>query len=65
MPGFSNYEISSGEESIEPITRRYYIEQMKDEDISKVKVTALEMPEEVKVAIQEKMKKNKEESENN
>ena len=39
MPGFSNYEPSQENESINPITRRHYIEQMKMEDVEKVEVT--------------------------
>jgi hypothetical protein len=39
MPGFTNYQTSSIGESKAPITRRYYIEQMKMEDVEKVSVT--------------------------
>jgi len=64
MPGFSNYEISSAEESVDPITRRYYIEQMKDDQVSLVEVTDNEMPEDVRLAIEKSIEKNKEKTEN-
>ena len=45
MPGFSDYEVSSPEESIAPITRRYYIENMSEQDIQKVSTSEHEPPE--------------------
>lgn len=45
MPGFSDYEVSSPEESISPITRRYYIENMTEQDIQKVSTSEHEPPE--------------------
>jgi len=44
MPGFNNYTESSPEESVSPITRRYYIENMKFEEIQSVSVTTPEPP---------------------
>jgi hypothetical protein len=39
MPGFTNYKKSEPDESVSPITRRYYIENMSYRDIEKVSVT--------------------------
>ena len=57
MPGFSDYEPSSPEEAISPITRRYYIENMADEDIEMIKITEHEVPEETKKQMEERAKK--------
>lgn len=46
MPGFTDYETSSPEESIEPITRRYYIENMSDKEVEKIFISEHEVPEE-------------------
>ena len=64
MPGFSNYEISSAEESIEPITRRYHIEQLSSDCVNKIPVSTNEIPESVQKALQEAIQKNKDKSEN-
>jgi hypothetical protein len=48
MPGFSNYEKSTEDEAIPPITRRFYIENMPQEEVEKVSVTTPEMPVEIK-----------------
>jgi len=45
MPGFTNYEESEPDEAEEPVTRRYYIEQMDIEEISNTKVTLHNTPE--------------------
>jgi len=45
MPGFSNYEESEPDEAEEPVTRRYYIEQMSQKDIEKI---AVSLPEPAK-----------------
>ena len=45
MPGFTNYEESEPDEADEPVTRRYYIEQMDIEEISNTKVTLHTPPE--------------------
>ena len=47
MPGFSNYEPSEPEESISPITRRFYIENMSEDDVNRTIVSDLEVPKEV------------------
>ena len=60
MPGFSDYEVSSPEESIAPITRRYYIENMAENDIEKVVISEHDVPEHVKEEI-EKYKEEEEE----
>lgn len=40
MPGFSNYRKSEDSEAVEPITRRYYIENnIKYDDLQKIEVT--------------------------
>jgi hypothetical protein len=44
MPGFTNYEKSKSDEGIEPITRRYYIENMSYKDVDLVPVTVHNMP---------------------
>lgn len=45
MPGFINYEESDPEEAQEPITRRYYIEQMPQEKVQLVQVRIPDPPE--------------------
>ena len=39
MPGFTNYVVSSPDESEEPVTRKYYIENIDFTDIQNVSVT--------------------------
>ena len=39
MPGFTNYEESEPDEAEEPVTRRYYIEQMETDKIKNIKVS--------------------------
>lgn len=58
MPGFTDYEASSPEESIPPITRRYYIENMTDEEVEKIFITEHEIPEEHKNKIDKALNKN-------
>ena len=45
MPGFINYEESEPDEANDPITRRYYIEQMTDYQVSKIVVNIPDPPE--------------------
>jgi hypothetical protein len=45
MPGFINYEESEPDESQDPVTRRYYIEQMSDDEVNKVEVAIPDPPE--------------------
>lgn len=45
MPGFTNYEESPPDEAEEPVTRRYYIEQMEPERIANIEVSLPEPPE--------------------
>lgn len=61
MPGFSDYEVSSPEESIEPITRRYYVETLRTDEVEKIPVTDPDIPENIKEAMkkrEEKLKKS-------
>ncbi len=44
MPGFTNYEKSKPDEGDNPITRRYYIENMSYKDVDLVPVTVHNMP---------------------
>ena len=44
MPGFTNYEESEPDESEEPVTRRYYIEQMDSERVQEIDVQLHEVP---------------------
>jgi hypothetical protein len=44
MPGFSNYQKAKDDESVTPITRRYYIEQLPYTEIDKINVTTHEPP---------------------
>jgi hypothetical protein len=44
MPGFSNYKESEEHESQQPITRKYYIENMTYENVSKVEVSLPDAP---------------------
>lgn len=46
MPGFTNYTPSRSDESDEPITRKYYIEQVDYSILEKVKVVIGEVEEE-------------------
>jgi hypothetical protein len=43
MPGFTNYEKSSPDEALPPITRRFYIENMPMAEVEKVSVTSPEV----------------------
>ncbi len=45
MPGFINYEESEPDEANDPITRKYYIEQMTDDQVSKIVVNIPDPPE--------------------
>jgi hypothetical protein len=56
MPGFTNYEASAPEDSIEPITRKYFIENINDEEITKIEITEHEIPEEHKKELDKKLK---------
>jgi len=38
MPGFTNYLVSTSDESEEPVTRKYYIENIDYENIQKLNV---------------------------
>lgn len=62
MPGFSDYSPSEPEDSIEPITRKYYIENMDTEQINSVPITEHEIPEEHQKTLDEKTKKMDEKS---
>ncbi len=44
MPGFSNYLVSTPDEADEPVTRKFYIENMDYELVQKVPVTIGEQP---------------------
>ena len=44
MPGFTDYEQSEPDEAEEPVTRRYYIEQMDITEIADIKVSLHETP---------------------
>lgn len=44
MPGFSNYEKSTPDEAMPPITRRFYIENMPIEEVNKIPVTSPDIP---------------------
>tara|TARA_Y100001963_G_scaffold151373_1_gene234091 strand:- start:1762 stop:2535 length:774 start_codon:yes stop_codon:yes gene_type:complete len=46
MPGFTNYVVSTSDEAEEPVTRKYYIENMTFEDVKKVPVIIGEKQEE-------------------
>ena len=48
MPGFTNYEPSEPDEAEEPVTRRYYIEQLSEDKVKSVKVTIPENNKESK-----------------
>ena len=48
MPGFTNYEASDPDEASDPVTRRYYIEQISYEKMEEVPVSMPEMPEELR-----------------
>ena len=39
MPGFNNYEQSKPDESVSPITRRFYIEQIDFGEVLKMNVS--------------------------
>tara|TARA_Y100000592_G_C5310408_1_gene239822 strand:- start:68 stop:658 length:591 start_codon:yes stop_codon:yes gene_type:complete len=47
MPGFSNYKESRPEEGISPVSRRYFIENINQEEIEKTNVTTYEVPAEI------------------
>jgi len=45
MPGFTNYLVSASDEAEEPVTRKYYIENMEYTDVQKVPIKIGEAPE--------------------
>ena len=47
MPGFSNYVESAPEEGLEPVTRRYFVENVNEDEINKVNVNVYEVPKEI------------------
>lgn len=57
MPGFTNYTASKPDESISPITRKYFIENIEFEDLNKMPVTLPEMPDAMKKAMEERDQK--------
>jgi hypothetical protein len=59
MPGFTNYQPSTPDEAIDPITRRYYIENIEYEDLQKVAITTPETPPDIQ-AMLDKVNTNKE-----
>ena len=44
MPGFTDYEPSKPDESEEPVTRKYYIENVDYDVVDKIPVTTPEEP---------------------
>ena len=54
MPGFTNYAPSKPDESISPITRKYFIENIDFEDLNKMPVTLPEMPDAMKKAMEDR-----------
>ena len=48
MPGFSNYVVSTPDEEEEPVTRKYYIENMDYTLVQQVSVKIGEAPEQPK-----------------
>jgi len=58
MPGFSNYNESENHESQQPITRKYYIENMNYQDVAKVEVSLPEAPIEIEVVLDNDNPKN-------
>ena len=52
MPGFTNYMPSKEDESVDPITRKYYIENIDYVDLQKVSVNIAEMPEKLRQAME-------------
>lgn len=57
MPGFSNYSVSEPEEAIPPITRRYFIENMSEDQVNKVEITDIELSDKMKADL-EKIEKD-------
>ena len=55
MPGFSDYKVSSPEEAIIPVTRRYYIENIEESEVDKINVTINEIPEEMQKELDKEM----------
>ena len=51
MPGFSNYTPSEPEESVNPISRRYYIETVENKVVEDISVTTPIMPDNVEDAL--------------
>tara|TARA_R110000824_G_scaffold189323_2_gene370742 strand:+ start:3735 stop:4265 length:531 start_codon:yes stop_codon:yes gene_type:complete len=44
MPGFTNYVISTPDEAVEPVTRKYYIENIEYKEVQKTPVTIGSQP---------------------
>jgi len=64
MPGFTNYVVSTPDEAEEPVTRKYYIENIDYSDVQKVSVVIGEEAEleEVSKIIKENQEKEPEET---
>ena len=45
MPGFSDYKPSMPDESEDPITRKFYIENIEYEEVTRIPVTIVEKQE--------------------
>ena len=72
MPGFSNYKMSEPDEAKDPVSRKYYAENINYKELEKLPVTNPEMSEEQKASMerarqammiqrQEEMRKKREE----
>jgi hypothetical protein len=59
MPGFTNYTPSEKDEAVEPVTRRYYIENIEYKELEKVSVTTPETPPDVQKILDKSEKKEK------
>jgi len=61
MPGFTNYQPSTPDEAEEPVTRRYFIENISYDELQKVSVTTPETPPEIQKMLDKSNEKQKEE----
>ena len=52
MPGFTNYKMSESDEATDPVSRKYYAENVNYKELEKLPVTTPEMTEEQKESME-------------
>lgn len=60
MPGFTNYQPSTPDEAVDPVTRRYYLENIDYNEVKNVSVTTPETPPDIQNMLDKVNSKDKE-----